>query len=105
MHEVVRRRGVTAACAVAGVMWLLAVAASIRVEAIQQPTVPTPSTAADGNRAVLQQYCFGCHNQKLKTGGLVLDTLDLNQVPADAEVWERVISKLRAGSMPPPGRP
>ncbi|HTB17627.1 MAG TPA: DUF1592 domain-containing protein, partial [Bryobacteraceae bacterium] len=44
-------------------------------------------------------------NQRLKTGGLTLDTLDLTKVPAQAEVWEKVIRKLRAGTMPPAGLP
>ncbi len=37
--------------------------------------------------------------------GLALDTLDLGAPGANAEVWEKVIAKLRAGSMPPPGLP
>jgi len=41
----------------------------------------------------------------LKTGGLALDSLDVANPNANAEVWERVIAKLRAGSMPPPGSP
>ncbi len=44
---------------------------------------------------------FGCHNQKLKSGGLALDNLDLTQVGENAEVWEKVVRKLRAGMMPP----
>jgi mono/diheme cytochrome c family protein len=54
---------------------------------------------------LLDQYCVTCHNQKLKTAGLALDTLDATKPQADAETWERVIGKLRARSMPPPGRP
>jgi mono/diheme cytochrome c family protein len=56
-------------------------------------------------RAVLDTYCVACHNAKLRTAGLALDTLDVTKPGASAEVWERVIGKLRAGSMPPPGRP
>jgi len=56
-------------------------------------------------RAVITTYCVSCHNQRLKTAGLALDTLDITQPAANAEVWERVIAKLRAGSMPPAGRP
>jgi hypothetical protein len=54
-------------------------------------------------RGVLDKYCVTCHNQRLKTGGLTLDTLDLGTVPAQAEVWEKVIGKLRSGTMPPAG--
>ena len=56
-------------------------------------------------RAVLDKYCVTCHNQRLKTGGLTLDNMDLAKVPAQAEVWEKVIRKLRSGTMPPAGLP
>jgi len=67
----------------------------------------TSHTAAPQNspKAVIDTYCVTCHNQKLNTAGLALDTLDVTKPSANAEVWERVIEKLRAGSMPPPGRP
>ena len=55
--------------------------------------------------AVLDRYCVTCHNEKLRTAGLALDKLDVMHPSANAEIWERVIEKLRAGSMPPPGRP
>jgi hypothetical protein len=56
-------------------------------------------------RAVLDQYCISCHNQRLKTAGLALDTIDIADPAARPEVWEKVVAKLRAGSMPPAGRP
>ena len=51
----------------------------------------------------VKQYCVTCHNQRLKTAGLMLDTMDPAKIPAQAEVWEKVVRKLRAGLMPPPG--
>jgi len=63
-----------------------------------------PGMAADAT-VLLNKYCITCHNQKLHTAGLALDTLDAAKPAANAEVWERVIAKLRAGSMPPPGLP
>jgi hypothetical protein len=56
-------------------------------------------------RAVLDKYCVTCHNQRLKTGGLTLDNMDLSKISAQAEVWEKVVRKLRAGTMPPAGLP
>src|ERR1700690_469076 len=56
-------------------------------------------------RAVLDQYCVTCHNEKLKTAGLMLDKLDLAHVGEHAEQWEKVVRKLRAGMMPPAGLP
>ena len=50
-------------------------------------------------------YCVTCHNDKLKTGGLALDRPDLADVAAHADVWEKVIRKVRTGMMPPAGVP
>ena len=50
-------------------------------------------------------YCVTCHNDKLKTGGLALDRPELADVAAHADVWEKVIRKVRTGMMPPAGVP
>src|SRR5919198_574161 len=50
-------------------------------------------------------FVVGCLNQRLRTGGLALDSVDLSAPGVNPDLWERVIAKLRAGSMPPPGRP
>ena len=71
--------------------------------ASQQPLATPSSTAAPA--PVLQKYCVTCHNQTLRTAGLALDTVNVAKPAANPEVWERVIAKLRAGSMPPPGMP
>jgi mono/diheme cytochrome c family protein len=55
--------------------------------------------------ALLNKYCVTCHNAKLRTGGLSLQDADLNDVPGAAETWEKVIRKLRTGSMPPQAMP
>jgi mono/diheme cytochrome c family protein len=55
--------------------------------------------------ATLSQYCLTCHSQKVRTAGLVLAVADLNDVPARAEIWEKVIRKLRTKAMPPAGAP
>jgi hypothetical protein len=56
-------------------------------------------------RGLLDKYCVTCHNAKLKTGTLSLEKLDLTHVGENAEVWEKVVRKLRAGMMPPLGMP
>src|ERR1700727_530978 len=56
-------------------------------------------------RALLNQYCVTCHNQKLKTADLELDKLDTAHVADHAEKWEQVVRKLRSGMMPPSGMP
>src|SRR6202171_1782375 len=60
---------------------------------------------APQQRALLDKYCVGCHNQRLKTADLMLDKADVNNVPAGAEIWEKVIRKVRGGMMPPAGMP
>jgi len=62
-----------------------------------------PANATPQYREVLDTYCVTCHNQRLKTGGLALDTLNPEKVPDEPEVWEKVVRKLRAGTMPPQG--
>ena len=68
-------------------------------------TAQPQETAHPEYRAVLNQYCVTCHNAKLKTANLMLDKTDLENVPAAAEVWEKVIRKLRTSAMPPAGMP
>jgi cytochrome c553 len=70
-----------------------------------QAPAANAAPAAPNPRAFLDTYCVTCHNQKLKTAGLMLDTVDLAKPGAHAETLEKVIAKLRAGSMPPPGMP
>jgi hypothetical protein len=65
---------------------------------------PRPSPVAP-SKAFVTTYCATCHNQRLNTAGLALDTLDLTNVGAHAQLWEKVVVKLRAGLMPPSGMP
>ena len=60
---------------------------------------------AAANKAVLDQYCVTCHNDKAKTANFSLQNADLSAVGDHPEIWERVIRKLRAGMMPPAGMP
>ena len=65
-----------------------------------QPAAPATPAAE-----LVNKYCVSCHNQKLKTGNLTLDTVDTARVANSAESWEKVIVKLRSRAMPPPGLP
>ena len=68
---------------------------------------PIASRAEDpsAHAAVVNKYCVTCHSDKMRTGGLSLQGADLTDVPRNAENWEKVIRKLRTGSMPPQGMP
>jgi len=76
---------------------------------MQAATPQSPASARapalEPHRALLNQYCAGCHNERLKTAGLLLDKADLARVPENAELWEKVVRRLRAGTMPPQGLP
>src|SRR5687768_11122916 len=65
---------------------------------------PEPAQSAE-HQALLKKYCVSCHNEKLKAGEFVISTLDVNNVGAHGERWERVVRKLSARAMPPVGRP
>jgi hypothetical protein len=69
---------------------------------------PTPVLSASSiaeKRALLDKYCVTCHNDRVKTANLSLQGLDLTTVAGHAELWEKVIRKMRAGVMPPPDLP
>src|SRR5262249_47304900 len=68
---------------------------------VLSPGQATPSS----QRALLNRYCVTCHNEKLKTAALMLDKADVDKPARDAEIWEKVIRKLRTGAMPPSGMP
>ena len=74
---------------------------------VAQGPLPAVASAKVGasSSAVLSKYCITCHNEKRKTAGLAIDTLDLQRVGADAEVWEKIARKFRTHEMPPPGAP
>ena len=91
-----KARSASAAAVLAGVL-----SAALGVTAASAQ----PADDASPHRAVLDRYCVVCHNARLRTAGLALDTADLSDVASDSAVWEHVIRKLRVGAMPPPGRP
>jgi mono/diheme cytochrome c family protein len=63
------------------------------------PVLGRPAAAQE----LVTQYCVTCHNARVKTGGLALDGLDLTRPTEHADVWEKVVRKVRAGVMPPQG--
>jgi hypothetical protein len=82
---------------------------TIRVEgpgSVQQSRVSAAAARSGApNRALIDRYCISCHSERLRTGGLVLENLDLAQIGSNAEILEKVLLKVRGGQMPPVGRP
>ena len=92
------------------VCWVAALGAGIAYVgadgAPRQNASPAPASASS-QRALLNQYCISCHNDKLKSGGLSLAAIDLDHVGENVTAWEKAVRKLRVRAMPPagPGRP
>src|SRR5687767_3723448 len=118
-------RGTGTGIATAAVLLFVVVANEGASEGRQAPSTPAPANApaarptsvvqpalsrvqgpvpsgVDG-RALLAQYCMGCHSDRVKSGGLGLSELNLDAVDQHAEIAEKVIRKLRGGLMPPAG--
>jgi mono/diheme cytochrome c family protein len=66
---------------------------------LQSPAPPSPA------REYVDKHCISCHNDNARTGGLSLSNVDVVNVPRNAELWEKVLHKIRTGQMPPAGRP
>ena len=86
--------------------WMAVGWSSVQTTAPPVQTAPVlvsaPPPAMPG---VLDKYCVACHSQRLRTAGLALEGMDVANPAARADVWERVIARLRAQSMPPAGMP
>src|SRR5688572_14276167 len=83
-----------------GVSLLFLVTATIAVPGAARQGPQSQQGAANptaAQRALLDQYCVTCHNQQVKTAGLMLDKADLNDIPGGAATWEKVVMKLRIG--------
>src|SRR5262245_41749010 len=79
---------------------LAALAATLFVS-VQVETSPQVVSNVSTQRQFLDRYCATCHNDRLKTGGLSLERVDVSKPDAQPELWEKVVRKLRTGIMPP----
>ncbi len=91
-----------------GLCWTLAFTASCALASGATSSGPT-ALAADGGTphdfSMLQKYCSKCHNTEDWAGGIAFETLSPQEIPQDAETWEKAVRKLRGGLMPPAGNP
>ena len=74
------------------------------IESPIQSPASTEASTVESVRPVLNRYCVGCHNERLRTAGLALDEMDPARVGDHPDAWEKVVRKLRTGAMPPAGR-
>ncbi len=107
MHQSVGRVSPARRVVAVAVASLIGAPAAVGLAGGQAATQGDSSPHGAELRTLLDRYCVSCHNDRLRTAGLSLDatTVDTNQPAGDPELWERVVAKLRAGSMPPPARP
>ena len=76
-----------------------------QVASPQSPAAAGAMMPAPDARRLLDRYCVTCHNEKLKAADLRLDQLDVNNLGARAEIWEKVVRKVHTGTMPPSNMP
>jgi hypothetical protein len=88
-----------------GGLILAGIAAIAGARPYAAPQGSAPFSGADDARATIDKYCVTCHNERLKTGGLSLVQINLQDVSASALTLEKVVRKLQARSMPPAGAP
>ena len=69
------------------------------------PAGHAPVSMHDKDWAFIDQYCTACHNASDWAGELALDVLDVENLAADADVWEEVVRKIRGALMPPSSDP
>ena len=106
-----RHTAAVLATCVASAAVSMTIGASGQVRATTAPPQAAPPQVSPAFvRSTLNQYCVTCHNDKLRTGGFSLETLDTTKVVDATPSWEKVIGRLRAGTMPParlpnPGQP
>ena len=81
---------------------VLLLAAPAQVCAQQSKAASPGSTPVSNQRQFLDRYCIGCHNERLRTGGMSLVPAESAKPGAQPELWEKVVRKLRTGLMPPP---
>ncbi len=65
---------------------------------------PAGREQAAASEDLVQQYCVRCHNERRLLGNMSLEEFDAANPAANAPIAEKMIRKLRAGMMPPPGQ-
>lgn len=83
---------------------LILICAGLSAQANAQ-SLQSTAVLTEAQSAVIDEYCVTCHNLDDYSGSLDLSVLLNDALPGHAETWEKVIRKLRAGMMPPPGEP
>ena len=71
--------------------------------AIAAPQPPESPATNESAQALVTRTCVGCHNDRGRSGNLSLESFDIATAGQHRDTTEKIIRKLRAGLMPPPG--
>ncbi|HEY3043550.1 MAG TPA: DUF1587 domain-containing protein, partial [Vicinamibacterales bacterium] len=94
---------------VSSTAFVFALGAAAATAPAQRVTAPPMAVShpvsIEAQNRLVAEHCAGCHDDEMKTGGLTLEHFDAAQIEKHPELAEKMIRKLRAGLMPPPGAP
>src|SRR5690606_34807193 len=94
----------TASTTLRRAVWAAGVLLAAGASAQEAPAAHDYAALANADQwEFLDEYCTQCHNFEDYSGGLDFTTMSIDEVPADAEIWEKAVRKLRGRMMPPPG--
>src|SRR6266704_281534 len=89
--------------------WLIGISCAVGIVSADSTAFSQPANKAaqrpESQWSTIGLYCFGCHNEEVRAGNLLLDQLSAESVPQHPEIFEKVVRKLRGRQMPPPGLP
>jgi Protein of unknown function (DUF1592)/Protein of unknown function (DUF1588)/Protein of unknown function (DUF1585)/Protein of unknown function (DUF1587)/Protein of unknown function (DUF1595)/Planctomycete cytochrome C len=87
--------------------WLIGISCAVGIVSAGSKVFAQPANQVaqhpESQWSTIGLYCFGCHNEEVRAGNLLLDQLSAESVPQHPEIFEKVVRKLRGRQMPPPG--
>jgi len=87
--------------------WLIGVSCAVGIVSADSKVFSQPANQVaqrpESQWSTIETYCFGCHNEFVRAGNLLLDKLGPESVPRHPEIFEKAVRKLRGRQMPPPG--
>jgi hypothetical protein len=87
--------------------WLIGISCAVGIVSADSKAFSQPANRVaqrpESQWSTIGLYCFGCHNEEVRAGNLLLDQLGAESVPEHPEIFEKVVRKLRGRQMPPPG--
>ena len=88
-----------------GLLLFVGLAVVVYVASSLSQSLSVSALEVSAQRAFVNESCVGCHNDKAKTADISLQNVDFDNVSRHADVWEKVLRKVRTGQMPPAGMP